>query len=104
MTIDPIGSLSSIGSVSLDHVKKQQRAGAAAATSQDFASVLSDLASQTAATIKAGEDAAVKGIQGKAPVQEVVQAVMQAQTSLQTAVALRDKAVSAYQTLTSMPI
>ena len=47
---------------------------------------------------------AIKGLQGQAPVQDVVQAVMKAQTSLQTALALRDKAVTAYQDITRMPI
>ncbi|MFZ1110054.1 MAG: flagellar hook-basal body complex protein FliE [Rhodomicrobium sp.] len=101
MTIDSIGSLSSVGSLSLG---KQRSASAAAAAPQDFASVLSDLASQAAATIKAGDATAVKGIQGQAPVQEVVQSVMRAQTSLQTALALRDKAVAAYQDLVKMTI
>ena len=47
---------------------------------------------------------AIKGIQGQAPVQEVVQAVMKAETSLQTALAIRDKAISAYQDLSRMAI
>ncbi len=47
---------------------------------------------------------AIKGLQGQAPVQDVVQAVMKAQTSLQTALAIRDKAISAYQDLTRMTI
>jgi flagellar hook-basal body complex protein FliE len=47
---------------------------------------------------------AIKGIQGQAPVKDVVQAVMQAQTSLQTALAIRDKVVTTYQELTRMSI
>ena len=70
----------------------------------DFASVLRDLAKQTATTLKASEDTAMNGIQGQASVQDVVQSVMRAQTSLQAALALRDKTVSAYQDLIKMPI
>ncbi len=70
----------------------------------DFSAVMASLAQQTASNLKAGEDAAMKGLQGQMPVQDVVQAVMTAQTSLQAALAIRDKTVSAYQSLTSMQI
>ena len=62
------------------------------------------MASQTASSIRTGDSMAIKGIQGQAPVQDVVQAVMQAQTSLQTALAIRDKVVTTYQELTRMSI
>jgi flagellar hook-basal body complex protein FliE len=62
------------------------------------------MASQAASSIKTGDSMAIKGIQGQAPIQEVVQAVMQAQTSLQTALAIRDKVVTTYQELTRMSI
>ena len=75
-----------------------------AAGSPDFASVLADMASQAASSIKTGDEMAIKGIQGQAPVQDVVQAVMKAQTSLQTALAIRDKVVTTYQELTRMSI
>ncbi len=102
-----ITSLSSItDSAFLSSIKSSNSAATAAqaAGAPDFASVLADLASQTASSIKTGEDMAIKGMKGQAPVQDVVQAVMQAQTSLQTALAVRDKAISAYQDLTRMPI
>jgi flagellar hook-basal body complex protein FliE len=104
MTIESIAPLFGSGTLSLDRLRKQQGAGAAAAMSQDFTSVLSDLAKQAVATIKAGEDVAVKGIQEKVPMQEVVRSVMEAQASLQTTIALRDKAVMAYQEITRMAI
>lgn len=103
MAIDSISSLSGLNISDLTR-KKTAASSASESGPSDFASVLSDLAKQTASTIKSGEETAVKGIQGQAPVQEVVQSVMRAETSLQTAVALRDKAVSAYQDLTRMTI
>ncbi len=84
--------------------KKTAPSAVAASSSADFSTVLADLAKQTASTVRTSEDTAVKGIQGQAPVQEVVQSVMRAQTSLQTAMALRDKAISAYQDLIRMQI
>jgi len=104
MAIDPLFSLSSFSPLGTTQPKKPYASKAQPVNPGDFASVLSDLAKQTASTLKASEDTAIKGIQGQAPVQEVVQSVMQAQTSLQTAMALRDKAISAYQELIRMPI
>jgi flagellar hook-basal body complex protein FliE len=54
--------------------------------------------------IKAGESAAISGLQGQATVQHVVESVMTAERSLQTVIAVRDKLVSAYQTISQMPI
>ncbi len=100
MPLDPLSPLSGLHSPA----SPQSRKPAAAAGSADFATVLTDLARQTASALKASEDTAIKGIQGQAPLQDVVQSVMRAQTSLQTALALRDKTVSAYQDLVRMTI
>ena len=45
-------------------------------------------------TLRAGEAAALAGMQGKASVQQVVEAVMSAEQTLQTAIAIRDKVVA----------
>ena len=103
MAIDPTASLSGFTPLG-NLVQKQQASAAQSSNAPDFSSVLGQLASETASTIKAGEDTAIKGIQGHAPVQDVVQSVMKAETSLQTALALRDKAVAAYQDLIRMSI
>jgi flagellar hook-basal body complex protein FliE len=104
MAIDPLLSLSGFTPLGTMQPKKALGSGSQPGGASDFTSVLSSLATQTASTIRASEDAAIKGIQGQAPLQEVVQSVMQAQTSLQMAMALRDKAVLAYQDLTRMTI
>ncbi len=104
MAIDPLSSVSSFGPLGTMQPKKTLSSSVQATNSADFASVLSDLAKQTASALKAGEDTAIKGIQGQAPVQDVVQSVMRAETSLQTAIALRDKGISAYQDLIRMSI
>jgi flagellar hook-basal body complex protein FliE len=104
MAIDPLSPISSFSPLGAAQSKKPLTSSAHSVNAGDFASVLSDLAKKTASTLKASEDTAIKGIQGQAPVQDVVQSVMQAQTSLQTAIALRDKTVSAYQELIRMPI
>jgi flagellar hook-basal body complex protein FliE len=82
--------------------------GSAAATGSpagaDFASVLADIASSGLQTVRAGEAAALSGLQGKASVQQVVEAVMSAEQTLQAAIAIRDKVVAAYQEISRMAI
>ena len=45
-----------------------------------------------------------KGIAGTADLREVVTAVTNAEVTLQTAIAIRDRVIRAYQDITSMPI
>ena len=62
------------------------------------------MASSSVKTLEAGEATAISGLQGKASVQQVVEAVMSAEQTLQTAIAVRDKVVGAYQEITRMAI
>ena len=50
------------------------------------------------------EKMTIQGIQGKADIQDVVLAVANAETALETVVAVRDTAIKAYQTIMQMPI
>jgi flagellar hook-basal body complex protein FliE len=69
-----------------------------------FTSMMTSFAQDTSDKLKTAESASISGIQGKATTQSVVEAVMNAQEQLQTALAVRDKAVSAFQDITRMPI
>jgi flagellar hook-basal body complex protein FliE len=75
-----------------------------AGTSADFGDMLAKVAHDAVGTLKAGEAAAITGIEGHASVQHVVEAVMDAQTTLQTVIAVRDKVISAYQDISRMAI
>jgi flagellar hook-basal body complex protein FliE len=75
-----------------------------AAAGPDFASLLGRLASDTASTVWQGESAALAGVQGSLPLQTVVEKVMAAERTLQAALAVRDKAVGAYQEVSRMQI
>jgi len=80
-------------------------AGAVAgATQASFTDVMAQVATSAVDTLKAGEAASIAGIQGKASVQKVVEAVMSAEQTLQTAIAIRDKVVAAYQEIARMAI
>jgi flagellar hook-basal body complex protein FliE len=67
-----------------------------------FASVLGNVANGAVNTLKNAESMSFAGIKGTATTREVVDAVMQAQQTLQTAIALRDKVVSAFLEVTKM--
>ncbi|MGU3359000.1 flagellar hook-basal body complex protein FliE [Methylobacterium sp. M6A4_1b] len=79
-------------------------AASPAAPGTDFGDVMAQLAGGLRISLRTGEAAAISGIQGKASTQQVVEAVMSAEQSLQTAIAVRDKVVAAYLELSRMPI
>ena len=81
-----------------------QVASSAASSGGDFGQVMAQVSADAVQSLKTAESMSVDGLEGKANVQGVVQAVMSAQESLQTALAVRDKAVAAFQEITRMSI
>ncbi len=79
-------------------------AQSAASAATDFSQVMSKVASDTLHSVEGAEKLSISGIEGKASVQSVVESVMTAQENLQTALAVRDKAVAAFQEITRMSI
>lgn len=71
---------------------------------QSFADVMGSLASDMASSLKRSEVVSMQGMRGEADTRQVVDAVMNAEQSLQTAIAIRDKVVSAYLEIARMPI
>jgi flagellar hook-basal body complex protein FliE len=69
-----------------------------------FASMLGDLSVSAVNNLKTAEVKSFDAIQGKANSREVVDAMLSAEQSLQTAIALRDKIVNAYLEITKMQI
>ena len=69
-----------------------------------FESVMKQVTSDAIGTLKAGEAASISAIQGKESTRRVVEALMSAEQALQTAVAVRDKVVQAYQEVVRMSI
>ena len=55
-------------------------------------------------TIRGGEEMSGKAVTGEADLTDVVQAVTQAEPSLQTVVSIRDRLISVYQDIMRMPI
>jgi flagellar hook-basal body complex protein FliE len=71
---------------------------------ESFAQALREVVGEAIGTVRAGEAAAMQGLTGTKPAFQVVDAVMNAQRTLQTAIAIRDKAVAAYQEISRMAI
>jgi flagellar hook-basal body complex protein FliE len=69
-----------------------------------FTEALTNAVSKTASTLTHAEQMSLQALQGKGDTRQVVDAVMNAQQTLQTAVAIRDKIVSAYLDISRMSI
>lgn len=69
-----------------------------------FTELLESTARESVQTIRAGEAAAVAGLQGTMPVQQVVEATMAMESALKVTVALRDRVVEAYQEILRMSV
>ena len=102
--LNAIGSVSSVDTFSSVGTRPSAAAGAGAVQGADFSQVLANVATDAIGTVRAGEATAISGIEGKASIQSVVAAVMAAEQTLQAAVSIRDKVVSAYQEISRMAI
>ena len=69
-----------------------------------FADFVNSMGANFAQSLKTAEQTSMDGMLGKASTREVVEAVMSADQTLQTAMAFRDKIVSAYLEIVKMPI
>jgi flagellar hook-basal body complex protein FliE len=72
--------------------------------SPSFSSIMNGITTDMVKDLRTAESTSLDGMMGKASTREVVDAVMAADRSLQTATAFRDKIVSAYLEITKMPI
>ena len=77
---------------------------AGAIPSQNFGNILADTVRDAMSSMRAGEAAAAQGAAGQGDVVQVVNAVTQAELTLETVVAIRDKVIAAYQDIMRMPI
>ena len=66
--------------------------------------MLGELASNAMGAVKQAETISLAGVRGQATVQQVVEAVMSAEQTLQSAIAIRDKVVAAYVEISHMSI
>jgi len=103
MAIDGISAVGAIGK-SLE-LTPANRTGTVAATGQSgLVDAIGKAFNDAVGQVQAGEAASIQGLQGGMPAYKVVDAVMGAQRTLQSMLAIRDKAVSAYQEISRMQI
>lgn len=79
-------------------------AASSATAGADFGSAMAQVAQDAMSSLKTAETTSIQGINGQASTQAVVDAVMGAERTLQTAVAIRDKVVSSYLEISRMAI
>ena len=92
--------------VPLSQVASAYRAAAAqpATSGDDFGSMVGRAASAALNTVRTAEATTARGLTGQADVQEVVQALGNADVTMQTVIAVRDKIVSAYNSIIGMSV
>lgn len=73
-------------------------------TPKSFGEALAGVANDAIGALKGAETMSTQALQGKADTREVVDAVMNAEQSLQAAIAIRDKIVSSYLEISRMQI
>jgi len=101
-------SVAPIGAAIPSIVDSVEGVSGAAATSgvgkSSFGEAFEKAMSNAVSSVRGGEKAMLAGLEGRLGNQEVVNAVLAAENTLQTVVAIRDRAVNAYQEILRMPI
>lgn len=82
----------------------QAQPGAAAAGEGGFGAALGRALERAVEAGRGADVAATRALTGEGSVTDLVMAVSRAELTLQTAVALRDRVVAAYQDIARMPI
>ena len=107
MIVDPISSLTSAvasATRSASETETTPLIAEANPAGVSFADFMNSVGTNFADSLKTAETKSMDGMLGKASTREVVEAVMSADQTLQTAMAFRDKIVSAYLEIVKMPI
>jgi flagellar hook-basal body complex protein FliE len=86
------------------YAKALQAAQPSAASGRAPAEAFGAMAGDFMATMRTGEETVLAGLVGRADAHSVVQALAQTELAVQTAVAIRDRVVEAYQEILRMPV
>ena len=99
-----IESVSGIGAATSAAGVRSPTSAAAPTEGPSFDQALAQVVGSAINTLQTGEAVAIQGVEGAVGPMKVVESVMAAQRSLETVLAIRDKAVSAYQEIARMAI
>jgi flagellar hook-basal body complex protein FliE len=104
MSIDPVSPAGIAATDTFALAPARAATPPATAEGGDFGALLTGMLNAVGGALKTAEATAISGIKGEASVQQVVEAVMAAEQSLQSALAIRDKVVAAYLEVSRMSI
>ena len=96
----PVGNIASVTQVLSSYSNEASRT----ASGTDFSSMVGDAAESALQTLRTSEQTTAAGVAGKADVQQVVQALGDAEVTMQTVVAVRDKVLGAYNDIMRMTV
>ena len=82
----------------------QPKAAENLTANEGFEKILNGLGANAFEALRTGESTAIAAIEGRATTQQAVMATMEAEKSLQAALAIRDKIVSAFLEISRMQI
>jgi len=99
-----IEGLSAVGSLGWSLSPAAPQAPVLPGEGTSFEEALSQAIGSAVGTLQSGEATAIQGVEGAAAPMTVVESVMDAQRSLQSVLAIRDKLVSAWQDVSRMSI
>lgn len=103
MAIDGVSAVGAVGK-SLELTAPGATGATTATEGTSFVDALGKAFTDAVGSVQTGEAAAIQGLQGGMPPYKVVDTIMGAQRTLQSMLAIRDKAVSAYQEISRMAI
>lgn len=104
MSIATLGQALSAYGATLRRASAEAATPAAPRAEPGFANFLQAEIEAGKASLHGSEAKAVEALAGKASLQDVVEAVTEAELSLQKLTAVRDRVISAYQEIMRMPI
>lgn len=103
--IDPIGISAALAARNgMADETRQARAIAPVANAGSFADMIIQAGASAVQKLEGAEATAIRGIQGDVGPRQVAEAVMDAEQTLNAAIAIRDKIVSAYLEISRMSI
>src|SRR5271157_512559 len=99
-----IGALLPLAASAVQALTTSPAATPSATSGAGFNEVMAQASGDALKTLRTAEATSMTGIEGKASAQQVVENVMSAERTLQTTLAIRDKAVAAWQQVSQMQI
>lgn len=101
---DPIANAAAAAYSNASRIAGAGLAARDGAPDSGFGDLLRKAAENAVDTLKQGEQASLQGVVGKADIAQVAAAVANADATLQTIVAVRDRVIAAYQDIIKMTI